>query len=204
MTTDCSLLRNRGDATLELKIVASSEELQQALAVRTIVYVAEQKCPYHEEFDGNDFAATQVLGLVDGEPAVTARIRYFGDFAKLERLAIRREYRGRGYGHELIRFLVDFCRRKGYGCIYLHAQRRLVRFYEKYGFKPYREEFCFSDHGYVEMVAQLSPARDSLSLTAGPMVLIRPEGCWDEEGVLDRSTQRAARQSDSALARSAA
>jgi predicted GNAT family N-acyltransferase len=201
---DYSLLRNRDGHTLELRIVSTSEELQQAFAVRTIVYVAEQQCPYREEFDGNDFAATHVLGLVDGEPAVTARIRYFGDFAKLERLAVRREYRGRGFGHELLRFLIGFCRRKGYERLYLHAQRRLVRFYERYGFRPRREPFSFSDHGYVEMVADFEPAEGRLTLDAGPMMLIRPEGQWEEEGVLDRSCDRPAGESDGAMARSAA
>jgi len=192
MTTDCSLRRNRGDAELELKIVSSNEELQQAFAVRTLVYVGEQKCPYEEEFDGNDFSATHVLGLVGGEPAVTARIRYFGDFAKLERLAVRKEFRGLGFGHALLRFLIKFCRRKGHGRLYLHAQRRLARFYKMYGFTERGTPFEFSDFDYVEMVADLSPASDRLSLEADPMVLIRPEGQWEAPGVLDKSAGRAA------------
>ena len=192
MTMDCSLRRNCDTAELELKIVSSNEELQQAFAVRTLVYMGEQKCPYDEEFDGNDFSATHVLGLIDGEPAVTARVRYFGDFAKLERLAVRREYRGRGYGHELLRFLITFCRRKGHDRLYLHAQRRLVRFYKMYGFKERGDPFEFSDFDYAEMVADLSPASDRLSLDDDPMVLIRPEGRWESPGVLDQSADRAA------------
>jgi predicted GNAT family N-acyltransferase len=79
---------------LKLDIVKDSEQQQQTFAIRTLVYLGEQNCPWREEFDGNDYTATHVLGCVDGEPVATARIRWFGEFAKLERLAIRTEFRG--------------------------------------------------------------------------------------------------------------
>lgn len=177
---------------MEFKVVSTPEELQQAFAIRTLVYLGEQRCPWTEEFDGNDYAATQILGTIDGEPAATARIRWFGGFAKLERLAIRAEHRGRGHGHGLLRFLLDLCRQKGFGRVYLHAQARLERFYAGYGFARVGQPFVFSDHGYLEMLAEFDSPKPGLSLEAGPYVLNRPEGRWDEPGVLDLSAARAA------------
>jgi predicted GNAT family N-acyltransferase len=192
MRTASSPSPDRRRSRLDLKVVASPEELQQAFAIRSIVYIGEQNCPWSEEFDGNDFAATQIIGQVDGEPVATARIRWFAGFAKLERLAIRTEWRGMGLGHELLQYLIRLAREKGFCRLYLHAQLRLEPFYAAYGFERRRAEFGFSDHRYVEMVAVLPASETRLSLEDGPMVLNRPEGAWEESGVLERSADRVA------------
>ena len=172
-------------------IVRSPEDQAQAYAVRVLVYVGEQRCPWAEEFDGNDYTATQIVGRVNGEPVATARIRWFAEFAKLERLAIRAEFRGGGYGHDLLRFMMGLAQRKGYSTLYLHAQARLAPFYRGYGFEVVGERFAFSDHDYLEMVATLPRANDALQLGDGPLHLNRPEGDWDREGVLEASVARA-------------
>lgn len=175
---------------LELKIVDNQEDLLKTFLVRAIVYMHEQKCPYEEEFDKNDFTATQILGLVNGQPAITARIRYFGDFVKLERLAIREEYRGQGYGHQLLKFMLKICFEKNYSKIYLHAQKRLAPFYEKYGFYVQKREFNFSEHDYVEMVAEFGKAIYRDYLNVDPMVVNRPEGKWNERGPLEDEEEK--------------
>ena len=134
---------------VEIRIVQSQEDLMKAFIVRGIVYMHEQGCPYNEEFDLNDFTATQVIGLVDGEPAMTARIRYFADFAKLERLAIREEYRGTGLGHEIFGFILKHCLEKNYKKVCLNTKKRLISFYEKYGFKVSNEEFEYNEKKYL-------------------------------------------------------
>jgi predicted GNAT family N-acyltransferase len=190
MRTASSPSPDRRRSRLDLKVVGSPEELQQAFAIRSIVYLGEQSCPWAEEFDGNDFAATQIIGRVDGEPVATARIRWFAGFAKLERLAIRPEWRGLGLGHDLLQYLIGLARQKGFCRLYLHAQLRLEPFYAAYGFERRRGEFAFSDHRYIEMVAILPPLEARLSLDNGPMVLNRPEGAWEDSGVLERSAER--------------
>ena len=83
----------------------------QAFVVRAAVFMSEQHCPYAEEFDGNDFTATQILGVIGEEPVAAIRIRYFANFAKLERLAVRREFRGRAVAATVIEFALELCRR---------------------------------------------------------------------------------------------
>lgn len=193
MMTVSSPRRNR-PADIRLRVVNSPEDLQQAFAVRILVYIGEQSCPWHEEFDGNDYTATQILGTVDGEPAITARIRWFAGFAKLERLAVRADWRGCGLGHDLLGFMIGICRKKGFNRLYLHAQERLVPFYESYGFRAMREGFGFSDHDYVEMLAELptlDPAMGAvIDLSWDPMRLNRPEGAWEAAGILEQSLAR--------------
>lgn len=177
---------------LEIRVVRNEQELIKAFLVRGIVYMHEQNCPYDEEFDLNDFTSTQILGLVDGEPALTARIRYFSGFAKLERLAIREAYRGKGYGHALLQFMLRLCEQKGYREFYLHAQKRLEPFYEQYGFRRVGDNFHFSDHDYVEMYAHFPVSRAGLTVAHGPMVLNRPEGEWHRPGPLELPMPKAA------------
>lgn len=174
-------------SSLNIKIVESEEERLKAMVVRAIVYMHEQQCPFVEEFDLNDHAATQIIGLEDGEPVLTARIRYFNGFAKLERLAIRSEYRGRGYGHLLLSFILKICRQKGFLKFYLHAQARLQQFYEGYGFRTVGGQFSFSDHGYIEMIMDEGShvTQPSLKIGRNPMFLNRPENSLSVAGPLE-------------------
>lgn len=172
---------------LIIKIVENEEERLKAMLVRGIVYMHEQQCPFNEEFDLNDHTATQVVGLIDGEPVLTARIRYFNGFAKIERLAIRAEFRGRGYAHRLLTFLLNICRQKGFSLFYLHAQTYLESFYAGYGFRPAGNKFSFSDHGYLEMVLeeQATFTQPSEHIGYQPMTLNRPENAPYASGPLE-------------------
>lgn len=183
------LPRGNNSSRLTIKIVETEEERLKAMLVRAIVYMHEQQCPFDEEFDLNDHTATQIVGLGDnGEPVLTARIRYFNGFAKMERLAIRSEFRGRGYAHQLLTFMLNVCRQKGFSRFYLHAQERLQPFYEGYGFQAVGGDFSFSDHGYVEMVMNEAShfPQPSLQIGSQPMALNRPENNFFASGPLER------------------
>ena len=54
------------------------------------------------------------------------------------------------------------------------------------------ERFVFSDHEYVEIVCELPPHPAPVQIGQDPMVIIRPEGAWDEPGVLEASAARPA------------
>lgn len=185
---------------LLIKVVENEEEKQKSFLVRAIVYMHEQRCPYHEEFDLNDYSATHIVGLLKEEPVLAARIRYLPGMAKFERVAIRTEHRGKGYGHHLFRFMIDFSRQKGYHRLYLHAQSRLQHFYEDYGFHAVGNPFMFSDHEYVEMLADLAESEPDTHeaiptsfIGSDPMRLNRPEGRLHQPGPLDESLARTGR-----------
>lgn len=177
---------------LEAIVCANQEEVSKALAVRAAVFMIEQHCPYREEFDGNDYCCTHILGTVDGEPAAAMRVRYFADFAKLERLAVLPRFRRTLAALEVVEKAVEVCRRKGYRKVYGHAQKHLVRFWERFGFQPLQKnrKVVFSDHEYIEMWGALAPHPDAITMDSDPMQIIRPEGQWDEQGVLDKSSRR--------------
>jgi predicted GNAT family N-acyltransferase len=102
--------------------------MMRVAAIRSAVYIGEQPVRYDEEFDGNDLAATHLLALIDNEPAGCMRVRFFGDFAKMERLAVRKEYRPRGPHSNWCAPALRLCREKGYRRIYGHAREDYLPF----------------------------------------------------------------------------
>jgi predicted GNAT family N-acyltransferase len=177
-----------------VKVARTIDDFMRAAVIRGAVFIGEQKCPYEEEFDGNDFSATHLIGYVGNEPAGCLRIRYFSDFAKLERVVVRREFRSSGLARKLVDSGVEFCRTKGYTRMCTYAQKRLVKFWNKCGFlvSDTARELVFSDFDYVEMVCETSRAVGTISCETDPYVVIRPEGSWEETGILERSKARGA------------
>jgi predicted GNAT family N-acyltransferase len=177
---------------VSVRVARTIDDFMRAAVIRGAVFVGEQKCPYDEEFDGNDFSATHVIGYVGDEPAGCLRIRYFADFAKLERLVVRKEFRGLGLARKLVSFGVEFCQTKGYTRLCSYAQKRLVKFWGKCGFSipDTPRELVFSDFDYVEMVCDTSRAASTISFETDPYVINRPEGSWHETGILERSKAR--------------
>lgn len=177
---------------VHVRVARSIEDMAKVFSVRSATFQAEQACPYEEEFDGNDFCASQLLAYVGDDPAACIRIRYFGDFVKLERLAIRREYRSRGLSRPLVEAALAHCTRKGLRRIYGHSRSDLVEFWQRLGFDvmPARPSFWYSDVEYVEIVAELTADPLAIRFGIDPMMAIRPEGSWDEPGPLDMSLAR--------------
>lgn len=178
----------------EVCVARTLNDLMQVVAVRALVYMGEQACPFGEEYDGNDFAgATHLLLRFKGEPIGVLRMRWFADFAKFERVAVVKQHRGRRAAQALIQAAIRLAERKGYRCILGHAEPHLVNFWARRlnaRIRPRRGGFAFSDREYVEIITEVNPGPDALSLDSDPLVLLRPEGDWDRPGVLDRSAAR--------------
>ena len=174
---------------LRVRVARSFEDVAKVMMVRSQTYLEEQLCMFAEEFDGNDFCATHLLGEADSEPAGCLRIRYFADFAKLERLAVRPAYRGTRLMWRLVRAAFEHCGRKGYRKLYAHAREDLVPAWERFGARLLKDRppFTFSDVRFREMELDLPARTDSLRLGSDPLMLIRPEGEWDRLGPIDRA-----------------
>ena len=179
------------DPHYHVSVAHTLDDLMQVMAVRAIVYMGEQACPYDEEYDGNDFAgATQLILRCGDEPVGVARVRWFAEFAKLERLAIRPDHRGVPRLLLLAKAAIGLAERKGYRRLMGHADRRIIPFWSRYFGGRRREgrpEVVFSHHGYTELEFTLNPPPNAIGIDSDPMVLLRPEGDWDRPGVLERS-----------------
>lgn len=199
------LSQGASDKRVTIRIARNLSDLMIVTSIRSAVYLAEQDCPYEEEFDGNDLCAAHFIGFVGDEPVACLRARFFADFAKVERLAVRAQYRRSTVAFKLVRACVEFLKRKGYRRIYGQAQDRLVDFWARFGAKPlgHNRKLVFSDFSYTEMVLELDAHPDAITIDSDPYVIIRPEGEWDQPGVLDRSSTRPTSGPTERLARTA-
>ncbi|MEM1266867.1 MAG: GNAT family N-acetyltransferase [Pseudomonadota bacterium] len=178
---------------LRVTTAQTIEDIMRVTAIRAAVYMAEQDCPYEEEFDGNDFCATHMIGWVGSEPVGCLRIRYFGGFAKVERVAVRSRYRTSAIALKLIRTAFEHCSRKGFEKVLGHVRDDLVPFYKTLGCRvaDTGRQVVFSELSFTEMLWERPAPSDAISLHTDPYAIIRPEGEWDSVGVLEHSATRA-------------
>ena len=110
---------------------------QEAKQIRIAVFMNEQG--FTDEFDALDEICTHLV-LYDGELAVvTCRIWLAHDGWHVGRLAVIKEYRGRGLGKDMLKHAEEYVRCVGGNSIALHAQCRAETFYRKCGYTPYGE-----------------------------------------------------------------
>lgn len=177
-----------------ISVARSLDDLMQVTALRAIAYMAEQHCPYGEEFDGNDFSgATHLLARTGIEPVAAMRIRWFAGFAKFERICVLRSHRGSDVARLVVERGFELAARKGYRKALAHIQQRLLPHWARLaGFRAraHRPRFRFSDLEYIEVERDLDPPTNAVSIDTSALELLRPEGDWDRPGVLDRSSER--------------
>ena len=178
---------------LRVRPVQSLDDLQRVFAIRAAVFMAEQRCPYDEEYDGNDLAALHLIAFIGREPVGTLRLRWFADFGKIERVCILPSMRGRHIERILLAHAIEIAARKGYRLMIGQIQARLWPLWSRVlhcELQDGRESFSFSDFEYLEI--DIPVPRHPTPLTAGsdPFILIRPEGDRDQRGILEESAER--------------
>ncbi len=130
-----------------------------AMQVRQAVFIDEQGVAPELERDEFDAVSTHALLYADGKIVGTGR--YFTDAedcetARLGRVAVLQDSRARGYGELLMRAMLEKLRgNKGFKRVLIHAQKRVVAFYERMGFKAFGGEFEEAGIIHVEMVLDL-------------------------------------------------
>lgn len=126
---------------IEIKKFAFTEKklMKSAHAIRHKVFVIGQNCPTNLEWEFEE-ESTHFLVYDNNKAVATARHRKTKNGYKLERFAVLKNLRGKGYGHivlkEILEDLKDFN-----GIIYMHAQSEVLPFYQKMGFIVKGEEF---------------------------------------------------------------
>jgi len=122
-------------------IVETPADWAACYAIRKTVFVEEQAVPLELELDEYDDVATHFL-LRDGDaPLATARLLSKHGRAKIGRVAVLKEARGRGLGLTLMRAVLEEARRQGFTEAVLDSQTYAIPFYERLDFVAEGEEF---------------------------------------------------------------
>jgi predicted GNAT family N-acyltransferase len=131
------------------RVATAPADLLKVMVVRGIVFHDEQGVSWDDEFDADDAGAIHVVGEADGQPVASGRLVVLeGGWAKLGRIAVREQWRGRGYAHGMVGVLLQEARARGAAKLKLHAQVYLEDFYAGYGFARKGGVFdeCGIDH----------------------------------------------------------
>ncbi len=120
--------------TLSVGVASSQDEIDEAMALRTIVFVEEQGVPLAEEIDGLDGEATHLVALEDGEVVGTCRLLLDGTTVKLGRMAVAKEHRGDGIAAEMLSVADREAKLLGGEQIKLAAQTYARALYDQAGY----------------------------------------------------------------------
>ncbi|MCR1835489.1 GNAT family N-acetyltransferase [Oceanobacillus caeni] len=140
---------------MNVKIVESEQELQQAYDIRMVVFVEEQNVPPEEEIDDLEGSAIHFIGYDHENPVAASRLRFVEEYGKLERICVLKEARGKSFGKEIIQAMEKVVQEKGFKKAKLNAQTHAEGFYQKLGYHTISGEFMDAGIPHVTMTKEL-------------------------------------------------
>lgn len=155
-------------------LLAGLHDISECLAIRKEVFGEEQNFPSAATEDTDDKSAVFVIayqamaeqssaycaenGTKKEEhllPVGTGRLVFLGDIYKIGRIAVKKEFRGQGYGDFIVRMLVDKAFLMGAKEVFVGAQEHAVSFYKKIGFVE-QDEY-YEEDGIVHFMMKITP-----------------------------------------------
>ncbi len=133
---------------------------EDARLIRTEVFVVEQG--FKNEFDELDDEAWELVLYLDNVPVSTGRLEKIDpETYRIERVAVRKAYRGLQFGTYTMKFLMRKILEIGGHIAVVHAQADKTAFYKKLGFKEIKDAEIIYDEGcpHVLMKKELRKKR---------------------------------------------
>lgn len=126
----------------------------EARRIREQVFVFEQGVPLALEMDDRDASCDHALAYCAPGAAVgTGRLLPDGHVG---RMAVLKEWRGKGVGALLLQALVEKARQRHQASVRLNAQTYAAGFYRRYGFEVIGPEFMEAGIPHVAMQRDLA------------------------------------------------
>ncbi len=146
-----------GEAVSRLRVGAWSELGIDAGALRTAVFVQEQRIPKELEWDEADAVAVHAVAYNRlGRPVATGRLLpHTPGVARIGRMAVDHTLRGSRLGRDVLHALMDVARARGDTEVMLHAQQSAIGFYRRLGYEDRGAPFEEAGIPHQEMVARL-------------------------------------------------
>lgn len=142
---------------IEGKLIPGCGDKSMVFEIRSIVFTDEQGFSAETDIDSLDDVALHLLVYDSGEPAATARLYQEKDGSwHIGRVAVLKEFRGRGIGAIAMRILMQKARSFGAEEVHVGAQRQAEGFYRILGFEPYGEEYMDEHVPHTMMKAELT------------------------------------------------
>jgi predicted GNAT family N-acyltransferase len=117
----------------EIELLSWQDAREEASRIRFAVFVEEQRVPREIELDAHDAQCVHALARLDGRAVATGRLLPDGHIG---RMAVLKEFRGRGLGSRILVRLMERARERGDREVVLSAQVHAMPFYARHGFAP--------------------------------------------------------------------
>lgn len=146
-----------GQGMVEVRVGDWDSLGTDASAIRTAVFVEEQRIPAEMEWDAADNECVHAVAYNRlGLPLATGRLlQHVPGVAKIGRMAVSQSLRGSGVGRHVLEALMKAARARGDREAVLHAQTSAAPFYLRAGFTPRGPEFEEAGIPHIEMVRGL-------------------------------------------------
>jgi YbgC/YbaW family acyl-CoA thioester hydrolase len=146
-----------GKPMVDVRVGTWDELGGDARAIRTSVFVDEQKIPADMEWDEADASCIHAVAVNRfGVPLATGRLlEHVPGVAKIGRMAVVKSMRGSRVGRSVLDSLMLAARAQGQHEVVLHAQTSAAPFYARAGFSERGPVFEEAGIAHVEMVRAL-------------------------------------------------
>lgn len=140
---------------IEIHKVKDKKEMDLVHEIRREVFINEQGVPEELEMDELDQEAVHVLAYVDGMPSGCGRMIFNGEYAKIGRVAVKKNMRRNGIGAGMCKLLIALAEDRCINNIYVNAQLTAKDFYTSLGFEVEGGTFFEAGIEHVKMVKSL-------------------------------------------------
>ena len=143
----------RGEPMLDVRTGTWDTLGREAQALRSAVFVQEQKIPAELEWDAADANAVHAVAYNRlGMALATGRLlEHAPGVAKIGRMAVRHDMRGARIGAAVLDALIGVAQARGEREVLLHAQQSAAGFYARQGFTPLGAPFDEAGIAHVAM-----------------------------------------------------
>ncbi len=141
---------------MKVQVATTDADRAACMALRAEVFMVEQGVSEADELDGLDAEATHLLGKLDGTPIATLRLRKLGTLCKIERVCVRKPFRGQGFGRQLMQTALAKLREdKTLLTAKLGAQTDALPFYRTLGFASVGDPYLDAGIPHQDMTVRL-------------------------------------------------
>ncbi|MDB2675913.1 GNAT family N-acetyltransferase [Amylibacter sp.] len=141
---------------LDIRFTQNNKDMLSCLDLRRTVFIEEQNVPENEEVDGDDPDCDHILLTVSDIPVGAARLKYYNDFIKVQRVCVLKNYRGQGIGSKIINFIIRHVEKNDIrSSVRLGSQIHALEFYKRLGFIEFGEEYLDAGILHKDMEFQI-------------------------------------------------
>lgn len=145
---------------IEIRQAQGTEEYGYCVAIRARVFGAEQDISVTYDINEHEEDCTHYVLYDHEEPVATVRYRLTkGNTAKIERLAVLEEHRGKGHARRIVQHVTGVLKDTPYiDKAVLNAQDHIIELYESIGYRIVGTGFIMEDIPHHKMEMSFKPS----------------------------------------------